>query len=104
MSRYLIDQIARTARIEVRCRTEVRELLGDDALEGLVAEDNRTGELHQLPARALFVFIGAAPAAETGETMRDRRGESKASCPAWEAVPGDWERSHDNAEGIGAAG
>ena len=32
-----------------------------EALEDLIVEDNQTGELRQIPARALFVFIGAEP-------------------------------------------
>jgi Pyridine nucleotide-disulphide oxidoreductase len=42
MSRYLVDRIERTPGIEVLLHTEVRELLGDDLLEGVVVEDNRT--------------------------------------------------------------
>jgi thioredoxin reductase (NADPH) len=61
MSRYLVDQIKRTAGIEVLAHTEVRELLGHDALEAVLAQDNRTGERRRLEARSLFVFIGAEP-------------------------------------------
>jgi thioredoxin reductase (NADPH) len=61
MSRYLVHQIERTPGIEVLHHTEVRELLGDDSLEAVVAEDNRTGERRRLDARSLFVFIGAEP-------------------------------------------
>jgi thioredoxin reductase (NADPH) len=59
MSRYLIDRIERTDNIELLTHYRVRELLGDGALDGLVAEDNRSGERRTLGARALFVFIGA---------------------------------------------
>jgi thioredoxin reductase (NADPH) len=59
MSRYLIDRIERTANIELLVHAEVRELMGDLALEGVVVEDNRSGERRTLEARALFVFIGA---------------------------------------------
>lgn len=62
MSRYLVDQIERNPSVQVLCNTEVRELVGDVALEALVVENNRTGKRRTLPARALFVFIGAAPA------------------------------------------
>jgi thioredoxin reductase (NADPH) len=41
--------------------TEVRELLGEDALEGVVVEHTPSGERRQLDIRELFVFIGAAP-------------------------------------------
>jgi thioredoxin reductase (NADPH) len=61
MSRYLADRIERESRVEILRRVEVRELLGDDALEGVVIESLDTGERRRLPVRALFVFIGAVP-------------------------------------------
>ena len=61
MSRYLIDQIERIPAIEVRPDTNVVELLGGRAVEGLVIEDRRTGARTELDATALFVFIGADP-------------------------------------------
>ena len=61
MSRYLVDQIERNPNIEVLCHTEVRELVGEEVLEAVVVENNQTGERRQIPARALFVFIGADP-------------------------------------------
>src|SRR5262245_27099875 len=64
MSRYLVDQITRTDAIEVLCHTELHELLGDSSLTGLIVADNRTGDRRNLPARALFVFIGAIPSTD----------------------------------------
>ena len=61
MSRYLVDQIVWSGEIDVQCHTEVRELRGPEALEDLIVEDNQTGEVRRIPARALFVFIGAEP-------------------------------------------
>jgi thioredoxin reductase (NADPH) len=61
MSRYLIDQLERTPNVDVILGAEVRELLGGQALEGVVAEDRRTGARHTLEAAALFVFVGVAP-------------------------------------------
>jgi thioredoxin reductase (NADPH) len=61
MSRYLIDQINRVENVAVMLGAEVRELLGDDVLEAVAVEDNRTGTRRVLDARALFVFIGATP-------------------------------------------
>jgi thioredoxin reductase (NADPH) len=60
MSRYLADRIERS-RVEVLLNTEVRALEGDTTLEGVIAENKRTGERLRLPARAMFVFIGADP-------------------------------------------
>jgi thioredoxin reductase (NADPH) len=61
MSRYLVDRVLRHPRIEVLLHNEVRELLGEKDLDGVVVEDNRTGQRRTLAVRALFVFIGAIP-------------------------------------------
>ncbi|HST42832.1 MAG TPA: FAD-dependent oxidoreductase [Conexibacter sp.] len=61
MSRYLVDRLQRTANVELHTNAEVRGLLGDAWLEELELEDNRTGAHDRIPARALFVFIGAEP-------------------------------------------
>jgi thioredoxin reductase (NADPH) len=62
MSRYLADRIARLGNVDVLLHHELRELQGDgDSLDAVVAEDNRSGERQTIPARALFIFIGAEP-------------------------------------------
>jgi thioredoxin reductase (NADPH) len=76
MSRYLLDRIGRTPRIEVLRHAEVRELLGEQTLDGLVVQDNRTGERRRVDAAALFVFIGAKPHTGwlAGRVALDRQG------------------------------
>ena len=59
MSRYLVDRVLRAENVELLANTEVRELMGEDRLEGVVVEDNRSGARRNLEAKALFVFIGA---------------------------------------------
>jgi thioredoxin reductase (NADPH) len=59
MSRYLVDRITNARNIDLLANTEVRELLGEDRLEGVVVEDNRSGARRALRVRALFAFIGA---------------------------------------------
>ena len=61
MSRYLTDQLQRDPDVEILHHTEVRELVANGELHGIVAGDNQTGERQTLEARALFVFIGADP-------------------------------------------
>ena len=61
MSRYLADRIEQAPNVEVITHSEVRAVTGNGDLEAVVIEDNRTGERRTLPARALFVFIGAEP-------------------------------------------
>jgi len=59
MSKYLIDEIARTSNIVVEARTKVLEAKGDERLEQLRLH-GADGE-KEVPASSLFVFIGAAP-------------------------------------------
>jgi thioredoxin reductase (NADPH) len=77
MSRYLVDQIERNPKIEVRRNTEVRELVGQAGqLEAIVVQDTRTGARDRLPADLLFVFIGARPCTDwlRGSVELDNRG------------------------------
>jgi thioredoxin reductase (NADPH) len=61
MSRYLVDQVEREENLIVSLDTEVVELGGDRDLESVTVLNNRTGERTSIPAKALFVFIGASP-------------------------------------------
>jgi thioredoxin reductase (NADPH) len=51
--------LIRGENVELLPNTEVRELMGEDRLDGVVVEDNRSGARRTLGARALFFFIGA---------------------------------------------
>jgi thioredoxin reductase (NADPH) len=61
MSRYLIDELQSRPQVELITCCEVVELHGEDGLESITIQDRNTGERHELPAKALFVFIGASP-------------------------------------------
>jgi thioredoxin reductase (NADPH) len=61
MSRYLIDQIEQSPRIEVRAHTQVSGLLGQDAFEGVELVEGVSHRTSRLAIRGLFVFIGAKP-------------------------------------------
>jgi thioredoxin reductase (NADPH) len=61
MSRYLVDEIGRRDGIEVMTYSEIVELKGETVLESVVIADNRSEERVELPAKAVFVFIGASP-------------------------------------------
>ncbi|TQN43298.1 thioredoxin reductase (NADPH) [Blastococcus colisei] len=74
MSRYLVDRIEASDTITVGNRTEVAGVLGERRLEGLRL---RTGaEEREVPADAVFVFIGQAPRTSwlDGVVRRDERG------------------------------
>jgi thioredoxin reductase (NADPH) len=59
MSSYLVDRVMRAQNVDLLVNTEVRELLGEDRLEGVVVEDKRSDVRWTLGVKALFVFIGA---------------------------------------------
>src|SRR5580658_4224343 len=61
MSHYLVERIAGRPDIEIRYRTVVRDLTGEQRLERVEIEDITTKTRQTLPAAALFVLIGAEP-------------------------------------------
>jgi thioredoxin reductase (NADPH) len=64
MSRYLVDQIERNARVKVCKHSHVVEVDGERELATITVEDTRSGERTRRDAKALFVFIGASPHTE----------------------------------------
>ena len=64
MSSYLIDQIDGIDNIEVHRFRQVKAALGNDHLEKLVIENIEDGSTVEVPADALFVFIGSRPYTE----------------------------------------
>jgi thioredoxin reductase (NADPH) len=74
MSKYLIDEIARTSNIELQAFTQVVEAFGEERLEALQLK-GPDGE-RRVPASSLFVFIGAAPGTEwlPASVLRDEYG------------------------------
>jgi thioredoxin reductase (NADPH) len=76
MSQYLIDQIRGQKNIEARLQCDVTAAWGQQKLEEVQVLENSTGEMHKLPAAALFVFIGAKAHSNLlrGLTLRDRGG------------------------------
>jgi thioredoxin reductase (NADPH) len=75
MSQYLVDQIAAAPNIEVLPATEVLEIKGTDRLEGVVVGTGPAAP-REIPAAAVFVFIGAKPRTEfcDGLIARDPGG------------------------------
>ena len=65
MSSYLAERIEASDAIEVRTRTEVRELHGDgtehEALAAVTIEATETGSTERVDVAGLYVFIGASP-------------------------------------------
>lgn len=76
MSQYLVDEIKATPNIRAWLNTELIEVQGDTQLQSLVLCHTDTQQQETVTARALFVFIGAAPRTDwlDGVVRRDDHG------------------------------
>ena len=76
MSDYLVRQIRESKNVEVRLRSEIVAVAGGDRLERMTVRDTATGVEEQVPARVLFVLIGALPHTDwlAGVVQRDPAG------------------------------
>lgn len=72
MSSYLVDQIKATKNIQVLYRAEVTEVRGDQRLEAVLVTDRDSGEVRELAAAAMFVFIGATAHTEVVARVVER--------------------------------
>ncbi|MEZ5043085.1 MAG: FAD-dependent oxidoreductase [Saprospiraceae bacterium] len=61
MSSYLIDQIDSIDNIEVHGKRQIVKACGEDRLERLVIQNVEDQSTYEVPADALFIFIGARP-------------------------------------------
>jgi thioredoxin reductase (NADPH) len=76
MSQYLIDQIKKTPNIEVWPQTQVAEVHGDQHLEEISIYCSNTKSTDRVPAKSIFVYIGALPRTDWlgNLVQRDARG------------------------------
>jgi thioredoxin reductase (NADPH) len=61
MSRYLIQRIADSAKVQVQTRTRIEALEGSDWLERVRCRHIDSGEVETLPVRHVFMMTGADP-------------------------------------------
>ncbi len=76
MSHYLRERIGTIPNIKIVPNSEVIEVQGDDRLAGISVRHHDTQTTENLPAGALFIFIGAEPKTEwlEGTLCRDSKG------------------------------
>jgi thioredoxin reductase (NADPH) len=72
MSQYLVDQIQATDNIDVRTRSEVTAVHGEQRLEGVTIIAKDTGHTEQIAAKGLFLFIGAVAHSEVVASLIER--------------------------------
>lgn len=91
MSRYLIDRIRMLDNVEIRVHSELTELQGarGGGLESATVRNRVTGETSALPARQVFMFIGAEPNTQwlEGCVALDDRGYVLTGAAAREESP-----------------
>lgn len=88
MSRYLVERVELTSNVIVHYNCNVTALEGDDRLSSVALTDRQSGDTTSVPARALFIFIGAVPHTEWlhDYVMKDRRG----FVVTGSEIEGDW--------------
>jgi thioredoxin reductase (NADPH) len=76
MSNYLVQQIRGIPNIEVRLKSEIVAGEGGERLERLTIHDKRANVFDSIPAKLLFVLIGATPYTDwlDGVVRRDPKG------------------------------
>lgn len=76
MSKYLIDQVQQTPKIQLWTHASVAEVHGDTHLEELSVFCSDTNKIERVPATSVFIFIGALPQTDwMGDLVeRDERG------------------------------
>ncbi len=60
-SKIMQNRVFKNEKIEILWNTEVRDVLGDDKVEGLAVVNNASGEEWTLPVGGLFLAIGHTP-------------------------------------------
>jgi thioredoxin reductase (NADPH) len=73
---YLIKNIEKTPNITVLTSTEVIAVEGDKVLKYITLKDANTGEVKTVPAKALFIYIGARPGTSwlNNIVLKDNKG------------------------------
>ena len=76
MSHYLIQQLSSKDNIEVRTRSRMVRVKGEQHLEAVAIENRDSGEVSVEPAAAVFVLIGADAKTEwlPPQVIRDQVG------------------------------
>jgi thioredoxin reductase (NADPH) len=93
MSEYLTRRIRAAPNVLVHEQSEIEALHGGRYLEAIRLRNNVSGAGTQLPCAAVFVFIGAEPAAEwlPAEIARDAKGFVLTGADV--TASGSWPRS-----------
>lgn len=85
-SKAMVHRVENTPNIEVLFHTEVKDVLGEHAVDGVLTVNNKTGEERKLDVTGLFIAIGHTPATEIFQRLagygRGRVLEARCGSPA----------------------
>ena len=76
MSQYLVDEIKAQPTVRVSLNSSITAVAGETQLEQITITHSDTGENEVVPAKAIFIFIGAMPRTDwlDGIVKRDENG------------------------------
>ena len=76
MSEYLASRVRAAANVVIHEQTEIDSICGNHRIDEIVLRNNATALQSRLPCSAVFVFIGAEPAADwlPADLARDANG------------------------------
>ena len=99
MSQYLVDELKEQPAVRVWLNSSVTAVEGETQLERMTIVHSDTGETEIVPAKSLFIFIGASPRTDwlDGVVKRDKNGFILAGPSLMDSGkrPDDWPLDRD---------
>ena len=99
MSQYLVDELKEQPTVRVWLNSSVTAVEGETQLERMTIVHSDTGETEIVPAKSLFIFIGASPRTDwlDGVVKRDKNGFILAGPSLMDSGkrPDDWPLDRD---------
>ena len=99
MSQYLVDELKEQPAVRVWLNSSVTAVEGETQLERMTIVHSDTGETEVVPAKSLFIFIGASPRTDwlDGVVKRDKNGFILAGPSLMDSGkrPDDWPLDRD---------
>jgi thioredoxin reductase (NADPH) len=86
-----VKDIQTKQNVQILWNGEIREIKGDKVVEKVLIQDNKTGEIRELPVNAVFVQVGEAPNSQTAKDSgveTDEHGYIKTDFNQCTNIPG----------------
>jgi thioredoxin reductase (NADPH) len=86
-----VKDIQTKHNVQILWNGEIREIKGDKVVEKVLIQDNKTGDMRELPVNAVFVQVGEAPNSQTAKQSgieTDEQGYIKTDMYQRANIPG----------------